>query len=234
MASKKYRYHQIPPCPDPDRYVLVKTDEGYFWRRKRGTKKEATLNTELSRRAGLAKHTAPAAKRILDMLSAFMTGMKKGRLVLRINALLVKSLQLQPVPDFKNFKGLELNDGYPLELSYKGQWRISVDEESRTVTLLLKYIFVEPQNTLVSDYYFEAIVIWGDIMVESGLQVRSESSPLFSFAAEPPADFAFQLPLPPAGASWMLLLKLNCLEGNELAVHSKHYGLKVVGTDGNL
>jgi hypothetical protein len=27
----------------------------------------------------------------------------------------------------------------------------------------------------------------------------------------------------------MVVLKVSCLEGNELAVHPKHYGMRVVG-----
>ena len=36
------------------------------------------------------------------------------------------------------------------------------------------------------------------------------------------------VPLPSNGAPWMALLKVSCPEGLELAVHPRHYGMRVV------
>jgi hypothetical protein len=34
--------------------------------------------------------------------------------------------------------------------------------------------------------------------------------------------------LPTGKQPWMIFLKLSCLEGNEAAIHPRHYGMKVV------
>ena len=36
------------------------------------------------------------------------------------------------------------------------------------------------------------------------------------------------LPMPTKNEPWMLLLKVSCLEGNEMTAHAKHYGMRVV------
>jgi hypothetical protein len=37
-----------------------------------------------------------------------------------------------------------------------------------------------------------------------------------------------RLKIPVRKVPWMVLLKVSCMEGNELAVHPRHYGMKVV------
>jgi hypothetical protein len=39
---------------------------------------------------------------------------------------------------------------------------------------------------------------------------------------------SLSIELPANKKPWMVLLKVNCLEGNELAVHPRHYAMTVV------
>ena len=61
-----------------------------------------------------------------------------------------------------------------------------------------------------------------------GLKTVSTESRLYAFEDGRKEDCIMSLPLPEAEVPWTVLLKLSCLEGNELAAHTKHYGMKVV------
>ena len=228
MGLKKYSRRQLPPCPDPDSYVMVKTEEGYYWRRKRGTHKKARLNAALQRNAATAKITGPAASRLLRMLEPHTQGIKKGRISLRIAGLLMKTYHAKGVIDFSMLTGLELNAAYPLDKLLYNDYVVKQDK--RTISLQLQSGQVQVQNNLATDYYFDVVLIGGDPSVDGKLTVAADSSPLYSFADKNVYDVELVLPLPAAGICWMLLLKVSCLEGNELAMHPKHYGMKVVKT----
>jgi len=228
MASKKYSRRNLPPCPDPERYVLVKTEEGYFWRKKRGTLKAATLNKTLARNNATAKITGPAASRLLSVLEPYSTGIKKGRLTLQVAGLLMKTYHAKGHLDFSMLNGLELNAAYPLEKLLYTDY--TVQQDKQTISLRLKSGHVKAQNKLATDYFFEIVLLCGNPAGVKKLTVRTESSALYSFAVKKEQAVELELPLPKAGIAWMLLLKVSCLEGPELGLHPKHYGMKVVKT----
>lgn len=229
MATKKYSRRQLPPCPDPDSYVLVKTEEGYYWRRKRGTVKKARLNPVLARNTITAQKTGPAASRLLRVLEPYTRGIKKGGINLRIAGLFMKTYHAKGVIDFSMLKGLELNDGYPLD--HLVQHEYSVQQNKQSVCVQTKAGFVQAKNKLATGYYFDAVLVYGNPEEEAGLTVVAESSSLYSFTDRNIYDVELLLPLPAVGIPWMLLLKISCLEGNELGLHPKHYGIKVVAVN---
>lgn len=67
-------------------------------------------------------------------------------------------------------------------------------------------------------------------MNDKTLHAVTKSSALFSFADREAKNVELVLPMPTPVTDWMLLLKISCLEGNELAMHPKHYGMKVEKT----
>jgi hypothetical protein len=87
---------------------------------------------------------------------------------------------------------------------------------------------VKKQNRLATHFYFEGLILYGDVGDENSLRIESAESKLYAFGEEPNEVCELCLPLPASDASWMVLLKVSCLEGNEMAAHSKHYGMKVV------
>jgi hypothetical protein len=87
------RNKNIPPCPDAERYVLVQTREGKYWRRKRGSVKKAVLNETLQRNVEMMRQSAPAARMIMTRLLAFTGRLETGRLNARISARLRKQLR---------------------------------------------------------------------------------------------------------------------------------------------
>ena len=83
--SKKRKFNPtIPPCPDPDRYVLVRGKYRYFWRLKRGTIKPAVLNEVLARSAAITGQTNRAAKHMMSLLSVFTQRMELGLTTTRV------------------------------------------------------------------------------------------------------------------------------------------------------
>ena len=234
MRSRKYSRRQLPPCPDPDRYILVKTDEGYYWRRRRGTVKKATVNEVLTKNARGVQITAPAASRLLRKLQPHLAGIKKGSIHLKISGLLLKTMNEKGAVDFSKLQGLELNKVQSLERLFHGRYAVKLSVNAAVLRIEQREGRLQAQNNLVTDYYFEAILIYGDATEENSLRVDSAISPLFTFEQPQPGDCEFQFALPDK-KTWMLLLKVNCLEGNELAAHPMHYVLKVVMTgEGNV
>ena len=70
--------------------------------------------------------------------------------------------------------------------------------------------------------------MYGDAGKEIGLILECVTSKLYDFKEQGKCQLALKLPF--MKVPWMLLLKTSCIEGSELAAHSKHYGMKVVGT----
>jgi hypothetical protein len=81
-------------------------------------------------------------------------------------------------------------------------------------------------NTLVTGYYFEVILLYGDVHRERGLEIISAESKLYSYCVEKTDLCVLTLPVP--REEWCLFLKISSLEGNELAVNTKHYRMKVI------
>jgi len=65
------------------------------------------------------------------------------------------------------------------------------------------------KNALVSHYYFEAVLVWGDAGKEGELRVDSVPSALYAIGAEGVDECRLQV-----GKPWMVLLKVSCLEMN--------------------
>jgi len=93
MQRKRRKYRQAPPPPKDDgSYILVKTKEGPYWRRKRGTVKIARLNDVFGANAAATAIASPAAKKILDKLQPYLSGLNTGRFIANVSARLKQSL----------------------------------------------------------------------------------------------------------------------------------------------
>jgi hypothetical protein len=88
--KKKWSKRDIPHCPDPDNYVLVKTRESVVWRKKRAKGK---VNDALAANVDLAKVSGPAARIIICKLRPYMKGIDAGRITLRFSNALRKGLK---------------------------------------------------------------------------------------------------------------------------------------------
>src|SRR3954463_11026602 len=96
---------KLPPCPDPERYTLVRTSEGQFWRLKRDLKKPAMLrpqgNTELARK------TSSAGSRIYSALSPFLADLDLHRIFHKMIMLLRGGLKNNGRLNMSALRGLD-------------------------------------------------------------------------------------------------------------------------------
>jgi hypothetical protein len=217
----------MSPLPDGSKYVWVTTKEGSFWRRKRGSVKPAPVNDVLARNAEASKVTGPAAKRIVDKLRPFFGGLQTGRLTVRIIGALRKALNQKGAIDFTNLDGMELQPEYPLNNLLLVPYIVNQTDRSLRILIPIEKGGVKQYNNIVSDYYFEAVVVEGDATKDNSLRVDSVQSQVYPIGDDK-KQCELILDLPAQKGPWMLLLKISCHEGNEMAVHPSHYGMKVV------
>ncbi len=227
VVWKPMRSKKNPPCPgNPEDYVLIKTKEGVFWRRKRGSIKPVSLNHGFQIAVEATKIVAPAAKRIITALQPYLSGLHTGRLNIRISNALRRSLKETKGLKLSYLKGIEVQAEHALEQMLYA-YKAGVDDKGVYIEIPIDKGVVKAQNRLATHYYFEALLVYGDVNKEKGLRIKDVESPLYPINSKTKAICVLSLPLPAKG-DWMAVLKLSCLEGNELAAHPKHYRMKVV------
>ena len=217
----------IPPCPDPLSYVLVQTKEGSFWRRKRGLgTKGVQLNHSFKISAEGMALTAPSAKRIVGKLKPFLDGLITGRITVRISGKLRKQYNKTGTIDYAYLVNMDLQPDYPLKKLLLAPVSVTVNKDVLNISVPVDYATIKKNSSLVTHYFFEVILISGDCTVNEGLRIESESSDVYPVAVEGQHTCSFSLALP--DRSWFAVLKLSCIEGNEMAASPKNYGLKIV------
>jgi hypothetical protein len=86
---------------------------------------------------------------------------------------------------------------------------------------------IEAQNRLASEFYFELVLLYGDPNEEWGLRTENVESPLYVYWEKTKRICVLEVDLPEQ-ADWCVILKVNSLEGNYLAVHPMRYRMRVV------
>ncbi|HEV7331907.1 MAG TPA: hypothetical protein VGN63_12780 [Flavisolibacter sp.] len=218
--------------PDPHQFLLVTTKEGSFFRRRRGTVKPAPLNAPFRQSADGMSLSSPAVKRLRACLWEVLRGLAVGRIQARLSGRLNKAFLQNGRFDFSAFAGYEFQEDHPLDSLLLAPYTVQTEGGEARVRIPLDRRAVKQKSSLVSDYYFELVVVWGDAGREGGLRLDSVSSPLYPFGRSAKRCCELSLSLPGDGVPWMLLLKASCLEGRELAHHPRHYGMKVVAVGG--
>lgn len=237
MARKKKRY-ATPPLPPADgfKYILVQPKDGPpHWRKKRGSVKEAVLNSSFQKNVEATALASPAAKRIFSKLDPFLRSLDTGRFIANVSSGLKKAWTKTGKMDFSFLDKYDLQPGHTLSELLKAPYFISTDNNEISIRIPLHKTAVVQHNRYVTDYYFEAILLSGDPSKSRGLRVETNISPLYSFDQNKRVECQMRVSLPaqlPRAARndmpWMLLLKLSCQEANQPANHPKHYGMKVV------
>jgi hypothetical protein len=219
----------IPPPPSPDgQYVWVKTKEGSFWRKKRGSYRRAVLNEAYQRSSEATKICSPAASRIVRRLHPYLTGLQTGRLTVRICGRLRKALNEKGRLCFSYLKGLDMQQEYPLEKLLKVGVRVEQDARELRVSVPVNVYTVKRHSEAVSAYYFELILLWGDAGNDKGLWVDVVDSVVYRIGEDYGRECRLSLVLPPEGETWVVLLKVSCIEGKDLAMAPRNYGMKVL------
>lgn len=215
----------LPPCPDPDCYILVQTKEGVFWRRKRGQKTPVKVNATLQANVQLMKICSPAAKRLLTALYPFTRELDAGRIHSRFVALLRKGLKGNHFT-YAPFQGVELQPNLPIDRLLKSSVSITQPYGMLVVQVPIRATQIERINPLVSSFYLQAVLVCGDPLTGNLLKVEQITSPTYTYNDIPSITCTLQLPV--TGKPWLLLLKFCSLEGNEPATNPQCHGMRVI------
>jgi hypothetical protein len=225
MAMKP-KYRPVPDPPgDKENYVLIKSREGPYWRRKRGTLKKATLNSSLKKNAALAGISSAAAKRIRGKLDTYLEEMDTGRFIARVSGRLRKGWNKTGGIDYSFMKGYEMQPHRPMwELfpacptAYveKNEVKWNVDISPKTLVRHMKSI---------TGYYFDLVLLSGDASKANALRIQTDTSPLYTFSSKGICKLSINIP---EKKPWMVLVKVSCMEGDKMATGSRYNAMKVL------
>ncbi len=208
--------------PDPEKYHIVHSREGDYIRAKRKT---SFINLQLAEMA--AETCSGAAKQILTKLKPFTEWML-GRMNVRLSGKMRSAKKLTGFYNYSLLQGFDLQKEHPLDALYKEVYKVKNNNGKLTLHVPVSAGCIKKHNGLVTAYYFEAILLTGDAMVDNSLRVEDERSGLFYFDQVYDTIVVFQFVVPDKTA-YLLWLKVGCMEGNEMAHHGRHYGMRVVG-----
>ena len=227
-----YDIMNMPPPPPSGQYVWVKTKEGGFWRMKRGSYRPALLNEAYQKGSNAMKISAPAAGRIIRRLSPYLSRLDTGRLNARISGRLRKALKEQGRLCLTSLQGMDMQPQHRLEKLLQADALVKVDAQEITVSIPVKEYTIKRHSGIVTAYYFELILLWGDAGSDKSLRVEEADSPVYRVEEDYSTECRLNLVLPPEGQPWIALLKVSCIEGREMAAAPRNYGMKVIAVGG--
>ena len=168
------------------------------------------------------KISAPAASRIVRKLRPYLNRLDTGRLTVRISARLRKALKEKGRLCFTYLKGMDIQPAFHLEKLLKVSVHVAQDAQELRVMIPVNAYTIARHNEIVTAYYFELILLWGDAGSDKGLRVDEVDSPAYRIKKDDGTECWLSLVLPPEGQPWMALLKVSCIEGRELAVAPRY------------
>ena len=217
---------KIPPCPDPKRYIWVETKEGGFWRLRRGLDKPAERNNAVKNSGILNGRSSKAASRIVRTLRPYLRGLEMGRVTIRVNVALKKGMTYEDPFDFGRLRGFDMQPLHPFDQGVLPNITIQQSDKEPLVGLPIANYTVVRLSPLVTDFYFEMVLVYGDLNKEEPLLVDAVESQTYESEKEYEGGCQLRIMLP--RKPWVALLKLNSIEGNTPAAASRHYRMKVV------
>lgn len=231
MSRRKKRNRKRPPNPDPKLYEWVNSSEGGYYRERKP--EGSDINDSLTANKNATRSLAAGIKRIRDRLEEYTRSLDPGRVQAKMSGKLGEPFKETGRLEFSALKGYDFQKEHVLENLLLTQYKVHVYDNEVELLIPVAAWTLKKHNSLVTDFYFEGILLFGDAMKEGSLAVEYAVSAPYSFTDTVQETCKLQLPLPPDNIPWMLMLKVSCLEGNEMAVHAKHYGMKVVETGGS-
>lgn len=226
FRNNNYPLTNIPFCPDPQNYVLVTTREGSYWRKKRA--KNVPLNSGLSRNAEASKVVFPAASALLNKLIPCTRHMVMGRITLRLAQKLAPVFKETGALDFRNLPEFEFQPNYPFHHLVKCAPTIDEDETGVTVSIPVGPGRMVRLSKALTHYYFELILLSGNPTQPQSLRVEMETSAVFSYENKELKDVVLSMIKPARKLPWMLLLKVNTMQGNKVVEQGRYCRMKVV------
>ena len=132
--------------------------------------------------------------------------------------------------DLRCLNGLDLQRDHPIERLLRVNAKTEITAHEFVVLLPVADRTIKRLNTLVTNYYFELILLYGDAGKANGLRTESEESDVYEIEKDYDLTLTLRLVLPEQ--PWIALLKVNCIEGDEPAKSWQLYGMKVIGAGG--
>lgn len=230
--NKKKKRPPPPPPPNPENYILINSKDGSYWRKKRGTDTPVTLNDTLTRYNQLTAITSPAAKYLKELLTPFLHKIDTGRFIARVSANLNKSHLSSGKFDLLSMFDYDFQDEEEMKTLMDESINVTLSGHEMKIRVAASHNAIHKKNSIVTQFFWDAIVVHGDPTIENNLRIESDTSPVFNVDTTSKEYHTLSLFLPTRETSWMLILKLSCFEGKEEAHHTRHYGMKVfaVGT----
>ena len=225
MKYKKTQ-QQLGINPDPNLYIDVRTKDGWYRRKKRPS--GTPLNKAYSESNNAMKLSAPAASRLLNKLEPWLRELEKGRILSKISGGLRKRFLETGRMDYAYLKNLDIQPAHKLSMLLRTSYHIDLSKNSATIKIQIRKNSLYLPKSIATHFFFEAIILWGNPMKERGLKVESEESKLYTLNKDVREECILSVNIPHQNEPWMLLLKVSCLAGNEMAHHPRHYALKVI------
>ena len=170
--------------------------------------------------------SAPATRGIMQKLKPYMNGLYTGRLNAKISGRLRRELKETGKLSLSCLRGFDLQQGHRFEQLLQAELDIQQTPHTLTVSIPIAAHTVKRINTLVTNYYFELVLLYGDVSKENGLRTESIESDVYEIEKDYNMFCKLSMALPEK--EWIALLKVNSIEGNEPAISHKLYGMKVV------
>lgn len=231
MPKKRKFNSTIPPCPDPDKYVLVRGKYRYFWRRKRGTgEKPAVLNEVLTRSAAITAKTNRAAKHMMSLLSVFTQRMDLGLTTTRVAGAFKKAYLASGKMDFSFMHEIQFQEDYPIYDLFRGHVHKQVVKGSLQLSIGVGSQNVHAPSRVAESYYLHAIMLYGDPSKDRGIKIETDESRAYSFQEKGELECPFSFVLPAKNRPWMVLLYLGCKMKDRLPAGPRYHAMMVVAT----
>jgi hypothetical protein len=224
----------LPPF-DPETKVLVRTKGGWYYiRNRKPTGKAAVLNEAFQKNKNSYEVCAPAAARIRQKLEPWLENLTYGNTYRIILKALLKSYKENggTKADYNSFLRLDLFEDYTIEKLMGVHYSVKVTKNSVGVSIPIREKTVLRKNNVVSEYYFELILIWGDPLKENTLRVEDVSSELYRYGKAAKDSCDLEVVLPTKKAPWMCILRVGSKEYKQPAAHMKNYAMHVVAVGG--
>ena len=107
------------------------------------------------------------------MLRKDLRGLDTGRLIARFTGLLRKAVHKKGVTDFSFFADYEFQADHPLEALLQVAYRCKEIEGIVQLQIPIMPGGVKKHSPLVTEYYFDLVLLYGDPTKDDGLRVES-------------------------------------------------------------
>ncbi len=224
-------HSKIPPCPGhPSSYTLYKTRKGYRWQAKRGTYTKVKINSALEANTRHMTIGTRLASAIVTVLAYFISDFNRDGLQGDITGRLMRELNSGKGLRLKSLVGTELNFNYPLASLLIPRPVVTSKLSPRKLRITIKLPDMQPavkvHNRLFTGYRFIAVLVYGDLQSKE-VQQLSTCSPTYT-GEEPEQDCVLELDYSHLSGNYLLCLRVESFEGNELAAHYKTRAMQIL------